>query len=161
MTESELDRYMRLHYNSVYSVALCCCKNPDDAYDIAQDVFLKLYTCGATFSGDDHAKAWLLRCALNRSRDYVRSHWYKFSQPLEAAADKLSYTDGGYEGYELLPLIMKLKKNDRTALYLYYYEEYTVSEITQMLGISEQALRSRLRRGRDRLKKLIENERNE
>lgn len=161
MTENELDRYMRQHYNSVYSVALCCCKNPDDAYDISQEVFLKLYTCGATFTGEDHVKAWLLRCAVNKSRDFVRSHWYRFSQPLDSAAEALTYTESRYEGYDLLPLIMKLKKDDRVALYLHYYEDYSVSELTELLGISEAALRSRLRRGRERLKKLIENERNE
>ena len=157
MTESELDRYMRLYYKSVYAVALCCCKNPDDSYDIAQEVFLKLYTCGTSFTDDEHIKAWLLRCAVNKSIDHVRSHWYRFSRPLEAASDMAADET---QGSDLLPMIMKLDKKYRVALYLHYYEEYPVKELAEMLGISEQALRSRLRRGRDRLKKIIVNERN-
>ncbi|MBO6230575.1 MAG: sigma-70 family RNA polymerase sigma factor [Ruminiclostridium sp.] len=157
MTESELDRYMRLYYKSVYAVALCCCKNPDDSYDIAQEVFLKLYTCGTSFTDDEHIKAWLLRCAVNKSIDHVRSHWYRFSRPLEAASGMAADET---QGSDLLPMIMKLDKKYRVALYLHYYEEYPVKELAEMLGISEQALRSRLRRGRDRLKKIIGNERN-
>ena len=160
MTENELERYMRLHYKSVYAVALCCCKNPDDSYDIAQEVFLKLYTSDTRFTDDEHVKAWLLRSAVNKATDYVRSHWYRFSLPLDAASGKFSDAPSD-SGYDLMRIIMKLAKNDRVALYLHYCEGYPVTELSTMLGISEQALRSRLRRGKARLRKLIESERSE
>ena len=161
MTDSELDRYMRMYYKIVYSVALCGCKNPDDAYDIAQDVFLKLYTSDIRFTGDEHVKAWLLRCAMNRSTDHVRSYWFRNSRPLEDASDKVYRPGQDTEGHDLLKLVMKLGRNERAVMYLHYYEYYTVKELSVMLGASEQALRSRLRRGKARLKKLLENERNE
>ena len=87
MTDSELDRCMRLYYSSVYSVALCYCKNPGDAYDITQEVFLKLYTYSGAFNEEEHIKAWLLRCAINQSKDMLKSHWHRYSLPLEAAAE--------------------------------------------------------------------------
>ncbi len=160
MTDSELDRYMRLHYTSVYSVALCYCKIPADADDIAQDVFLSLYTHTGEFRDDEHVKAWLLRCAVNRSINLLRSYRRRFSVPLEAAESR-TYTDsGGDSPVELLKQIMRLKRKNGIVLYLHYYEEYTVSEISAMLGISEAAVRSRLLRGREQLKKLLESERN-
>lgn len=160
MTDSELDRYMRMHYTSVYSVALCYCKSPCDADDIAQDVFLALYTYKGTFTDDEHVKAWLLRCAVNRSINLLRSHWRRSAVPLEAAENQ-SYTDNsGGDARELLGKIMKLKRKNGIVLYLHYFEGYTVGEVSQMLGIGEAAVRSRLLRGREQLKKLLESERN-
>ena len=160
MTDNELDRYMRKYYTNVYSVALCHCKNPSDADDIAQDVFLDLYTHSGTFTGEEHIKAWLLRCAVNKSIDLTRSHWHRFSVPLEAAEDRV-HSDPDYsESSGLLKTIMKLKRKTGAVMYLYYFEEYPVAETAEILGISEAAVRSRLFRGRKQLKKLLDSERN-
>ena len=159
MTDSELERYMRLYYRSVYSMALCCCKNPSDAYDISQDVFLKLFTYTGTFNDDEHVKAWLLRCAINKSRNILRSHWNRYSQPLENAAE-MSYDPFVEKSGRHAPFLNKISRNNRTALYLHYYEGYSVKEIARITGAGEAAVRSRLLRGRNKLKKLLENERN-
>ena len=90
MTDSELERYMRQYYKNVYRTALCRCRHPQDADDIAQDVFFKLYTCGEKFSDDEHVKAWVLRCAINHSIDLLRSRKRRSTVPLEAAAACLS-----------------------------------------------------------------------
>lgn len=159
MTDSELDRYMRLHYSSVYGVALCFCKDPSDAYDIAQEVFLKLYTYTGTFNEEEHIKAWLLRCAINKSKDLIKSHWHRYAQPLETAAD-ISYDPFAGQNGRLAPFLNKISRNNRIALYLHYYEGYSVDEIAVMTGVSSAAVRSRLLRGKNKLKKLLENERN-
>jgi len=159
MTESELEKAVRDHYPSVYGVALCSCKNPDDAYDIAQDVFLKLFMCGICFESDEHLKAWLLRCAVNRSRDLLRSHWHRYSQPLETAEEKTADPFGKGGRGSLLPILMKVSRKCRSVLYLHYYEGYPVSEIAVMLGASESAVRARLTRGKEQLRKLLESER--
>ena len=158
MTENELDRYMRLYYRSVYNTALCCCKNPCDADDVAQDVFLALYLRGDIFESEKQLRSWLLRCAYNKSIDIIRSHWHKFSVPLENGYSDLS-CDDKYAS-ELLETVMSLGKKYRAVLYLYYYEEYSVGEIADILRISEAAVRTRMQRGRGRLKKILENERN-
>ena len=160
MTDNELDRCMRKFYTNVYSVALCHCRNPSDADDIAQDVFLDLYTYPGSFTGDEHIKAWLLRCAVNKSIDLLRSHWYRFSEPLEAAGGKIHGDNTYTGGSELLKIIIKLNRKTGAVMYLYYFEEYPVSDIAGILHISEAAVRSRLFRGRKQLKKLLDSERN-
>lgn len=160
MTANELDRCMRKNYKCVYCMALCYCKNPSDADDIAQDVFLKLFTYGGTFGSDDMLKAWLLRCTVNRSINILKSGWNRFSRPLETAEEKTCTDSYDDDGETLLKLIMKLNKNSRTALFLYYYEEYSIEEISAITGAGASAVRSRLARGRKQLKKLIESERN-
>ena len=159
MTDNELEIYMRKFYTSVYSAALCHCKNPSDADDVAQDVFLDLYMYSGSFSGDEHIKAWLLRCAINKSIDLTRSHWYRFSLPLESADNKTQCVSDNSSS-ELLKTILKLNRKIAEAMYLHYFEEYTISETAKILAISEAAVRSRLFRGRIRLKKLLDSERN-
>ncbi len=160
MTDNELDRCMRRFYTNVYTVALCHCKNPSDADDIAQEVFLDLYTYRGTFTGDEHIKAWLLRCAINKSIDLTRSHWYMFSLPLEAADYKTQSDIVGSSNSELLKTIMKLNRKIVEVLYLHYIEAYSISETAEILDISEAAVRTRLSRGRKQLKKLLDSERN-
>ena len=160
MTDNELDRCMRKFYTNVYTVALCRCKNTSDADDIAQDVFLDLYTYRGSFTGDEHIKAWLLRCAVNKSIDLVRSHWYKFSLPLEAADYKIQGDIADSSNSELLKTIMKLNRKIVEVLYLHYIEEYSIPETAEILAISEAAVRARLSRGRKQLKKLLGSERN-
>lgn len=155
MTANELERYVRLYKQSVCATAMCIVKNISDADDVTQDVFLRLYTYEGSFAGDEHVRAWLLRCTVNRSRDILRSHWYKFSRPL-SSAENVPHTD---KTDDMLPLIMKLSRKSRFTMYLHYYEGYTVSEIAEMSGLSESAVKSRLARGREQLKKLLSNER--
>ena len=159
MNADELDRCMRTYYKCVYGMALCRCKSPADADDIAQDVFLKLFLYEGTFDSEPQLKAWLMRCTVNHSINLVKSGWHRLSRPLDDVAEIPAPVLDGESG-TLLPLILKLGRNNRTALYLYYYERYTVEETARITGVSVTAVRSRLARGRQQLKKLIESERN-
>ncbi len=155
MTEDELERYVRMYYKAVCTAAFCCLKNAADADDVAQEVFLKLYTGGNSFVSDEHAKAWLLRCAINRSADVLKSHWYRYSLPLESAADKQCSDSYGGEDGEILALLGKLRPKIRIAMYMHYCEGYTVEELAKILGISGSSVRSRLMRGREQLRALL------
>jgi len=160
MTGDEFERYVLLYRKCVCTTAFFYVKNPDDADDITQDVFFRLFTYGGSFDSDEHVKAWLLRCTVNRSKDLLRSHWYKFSQPLTAAGDAVYELTGDSDG-RLLEILSKLDTKNRVTLYMYYYEGYPAAEIAKILGITERAVSSRLRRGRKQLKKILTDERNE
>ena len=76
------------------------------------------------------------------------------------AAEMPYYDSTDSDKHELLPLVMKLGKKVRTAMYLHYYEGYTAEEIAKMLGVSASTVRSRLMRGRNILKSMLTEERN-
>lgn len=155
MTANDLERYMRMYYKSVYRTALCRCKDPHDADDAAQEVFFRLYTCGNTFNGDDHVKAWLLRCTVNLSTDILRARSRKQDIPADTSA-AVYYDDKDKEQGQVFELFLQLPENNRTALYMHYCEGYHVEEIAEITGVSKSAVLSRLKRGREQLKKLIE-----
>ena len=60
----------------VWRVACNACSHRQDAEDITQDVFLKLYATRRTFADDDHLKRWLLRVTLNACKSRWRSPWH-------------------------------------------------------------------------------------
>ena len=160
MTDSELEHYVRLYRRNVFAAALCLVRNEYDADDITQEAFMRLYKYGGTFNDDEHVKAWLIRCAVNRGKTLLGSRWRKFAQPLESAAE-LIHTDSYNDDSTILRLIGKLNKNNRITLHMYYYEGYRAEQIADILGISTNAVISRLSRARRQLKKLISEERND
>ena len=154
MTQYELEQYMDKYRRNVFAAALFYLKNPYDADDVAQDVFLKLYTYSGEFESEEHIKAWLIRCAVNRCKDILLSPWHRLSMPLEAASEKIHIDRAEGEG-EVFRLLKKLRRKNRVTMYLSYYEGYSTEEIAEMLGISTVAVTSRLKRGREQLKKLM------
>ncbi len=152
MTELEFSRLVGKYRASIYRLALCYTKNSADAEDVVQDTFLKLYTGNVGFPTDDETKAWLFRVAANRCKDLLRSHWYKFSEPLtdDIQAPETDSGDG-----EVFAALSKLAPKTRTIIYMYYYEGYSVKEIAELIGDSETAVTSQLWRGRKRLKELL------
>lgn len=155
MTDCEFERCFDLNFKRVYTTALCYLKKAQDAEDVTQNVFLKLYTYSGNFIDDEHIKAWLLRCTINECKDILRSYRYRFLLSLDSVGD-IEYTEQNHEDDRLLHIMQALNNNNRLVLYLYYYEGYSCAEISKITGISEDAVSARLRRGRKQLKKLIE-----
>ena len=155
MTDNDFDRYVGLYRSSVERAALCILRDPSEAEDIAQDVFLKLYTYAGSFRGDEHVKAWLLRCAANMSIDALRSLRRRNTVPLSEIGEKPAPED---DGGSVMPEVMTLPPKLRIAIYLYYYEGYSVSETAEILKISRSAVKWRLKSGRVKLREMIKGE---
>lgn len=152
MDEQELTRLVEKFSGTVYRAAYCCLRNSADADDITQDTFLALYTSGVEFTGDEHIKAWLLRVALNRCRNVLRSFRYRTTVPLEEVGE-LSAEPERHDS--LLPVIMKLKPKHRIVLYMFYYEDIPIRRIAEILGEKTTTVTSRLSRARQKLKQLL------
>ena len=159
MNDSELERYIKLYHKTVLGTALCYVRNTGDAEDITQEVFIKLYTYSGSFGNDEHVKAWLIRCTINRCKSLLRSYWYRFSEPLEAAEGKVHYDTGDDEG--LSGALNRLDKNTRVVMLLHYREGYKAKEIAALLRTTESSVLHRLSRGRKQLREILTGERNE
>lgn len=136
---------------SVFRVAYSYVKNCADAEDITQEAFLKLYNSKESFADDKNIKAWLIRVTSNIAKNWLSSAWIKRKTALTEDILLKSEKD-----YELLEALNRLNKNYRVAIYLHYYEGYSVAEIAEMLGISESNVKARLKRGRDKLRAVLE-----
>ena len=152
MTEQALCNAMRLHGDTVYRLALCRMQNTADAEDVYQDVFLRLLQQTADWD-DEHMKAWLIRATLNRCADL---HRFRLRRPVLALEDipelARPVNDGGTE---LWDAVARLPEKLRTAVHLHYAEGYSTEEIAALLGVPPATVRTRLRRARLKLKKLL------
>jgi len=137
--------------NNVYAAAFSCVRNAADAADLQQETFMRLYTCGKEFESDTHIKAWLLRVALNLSKNHLRDHrrvvLTELSDSLPAPVDT--------QRQDVLAAVLELPDKYRIPIHLYYYEDYSVREIAEILELTEGAVKTRLRRGRNLLEKSI------
>lgn len=94
-----------------------------------QEAFLRLYTSELAFENDEHIKAWLIKTAANLGKNLMKSGWYRFSEPITAKTEERPAKETKSREEGILPLILKLKPKNRLALYMHYYEGYSVREI--------------------------------
>ena len=153
MTEDELVRLFGLYRAGVYRISYCQLRNAADAEDVTQEVFIRLYTSPPRYTEDAQVKAWLMRVAVNRCRDLLRTDR---SRQHEELSDELPAASP--EEQRLLSVIGQLRPKLRSVMYMHYYEDYSVREIAALLKITQTAVTSRLMRGRAELKALLEKE---
>ena len=128
------------------------------AEDVTQDVFIRLITNHPVLE-PGHEKSWLLKVALNRCRDHWRSSWVRrmiLGHPafeLFPAPDQIgSLSDQA----ALAEAVNRLPPEFKEVVLLFYYQNFSVSEIASLLSIAEGTVSSRLNRARSRLKKDLE-----
>ena len=151
-----LEQAMGEHGKSVFAAALSLLKNREDAEDVVQDTFLRFYTGKKEFESDDHLRAWLLRVAVNRAKDLLRSAHRQRELPFAEAPAELAFPSE--ESRELFRAVMDLPEVYRIVVHLYYYEDYPVKEIARILRLPQAAVKTRLFRGRQLLRKALEEE---
>mgnify|MGYP003290022302 CR=1 FL=1 len=138
--------------NTVYSVIFNYVRNTDDSSDLTQDVFIKLLESGIDYESDEHLKAWLIRVAINLSKNRLKYN-SKFSSE---EIPELPYYDKHNDESDLLSAVMSLPEKYRVPLHLFYYEDYTNKQIGDILGSPESTIKIRIKRGREKLKKILE-----
>lgn len=141
--------------NLVLRTAYCCVGSYCEAEDITQEVFLTLHEKPQQFRNDEHMKAWLLRAAINRGRNYRKSWKQKRRVELDEVPE-MPQECGMMQDNEIRTAVLSLPKDYAAVLFLHYYEGYTIKEIAKILGKRENTIGSLLRRGREKLRLELE-----
>lgn len=134
--------------DDVYRLAVNYTRSIQEAEDVCQTVFLKLLQQDSITPGKE--KAWLMQVTANECRDLLKSSWWKRTVPLEVA-----FRVPETEADETIHILRKLQPKYRVVLYLHYYEQYTTTEISQLLKIPTGTVSTRLKRGREQLKSML------
>ena len=137
-------------------------RDASQAEDAAQDVFIKAWRALSTFRGDSSEKTWLLRIAANTCRDYQRTGWFLFMDRRVTPEDMERGTAFEFPDDSLSKAITALPPLLRQAVTLRYFEELSIREMTQVLGVSEATAKRRIRKAnvllRQSLKEWYEDE---
>lgn len=155
MTNDVFERLARAHGDAIFRVAFHALGNRADAEDVSQTVLLKLYQTDKPFSGDDHAKHWLIRVTVNECRKLLRTPWRKRILPLE---DYDGPSPVPEDHSDVLAAVMALEPKYRLCVYLYYYEDWSVREVARALDAKESTVQTRLARAREQLKQTLSGE---
>ena len=134
----------------VWRLALARTRHIQDSEDVFQEVFARFFRHEEELDGDEHRKAWLIRCTLNCTNTLLSARW-RTHLPLEEAVTK-AMEPADRTVYEA---VLSLPKKYRTALHLHYYEGYSVEEIAAFTGAKAGTVKSWLFRGRDRLARAL------
>ena len=136
------------HSGMLYKICIVMLCNEQDAQDAVQDTFCRYLEKRPEFHDEDHEKAWLIRVATNICRDMIR---FRLRHP-KICIDELENSLAAPEHRETLRELLELPVKQKAVIYLHYVEGYRVKEIAHILGITEGAVKMRLRRGREQMR---------
>ncbi|MCM1024274.1 MAG: RNA polymerase sigma factor [Prevotella sp.] len=124
-----------------------------DAEDCCQNVFLKLFKNSGMLSRDpEYLKAWLIRVTVNECKNFLRFRARHKTEQLDFIG---AYYEDGHERL-IMERIMSMKPIYREVLYLHCFCGYPLKELSKLLGCGENTLKSRLKRGREMLRDLLD-----
>lgn len=151
LTQEQRTQQVQRWGDMVWRLALARTASVPDAEDVFQDVFLQYFRHEDKFHTDEHRKAWLLRCTINRCKTLMASPWRRRTVPLDTAAE-VGVEDDYREVYNA---VLSLPEKYRAVIHLHYFEGLSVAEIAATLQSTEGTVKSQLSRGRALLRDLL------
>ncbi|WP_340162554.1 RNA polymerase sigma factor [Ruminiclostridium sufflavum] len=141
---------MKKYADMVYRLAFAQVRSKSDADDIFQEVFLRYVRKKLVFESEEHRKAWLIRVTVNCTKKHWSSAWHRRTVPLED-----SYPFETNEETGVNEAVWKLAPKYRSVIHLFYYEGYSVAEISSILDVRESTVRTQLTRARAKLSEML------
>jgi RNA polymerase sigma-70 factor (ECF subfamily) len=152
-----LEELFRRHWRRAHRAAYLVVGDPGAAEDIAQESFLAATRALDRFDRRRPFGPWLHRITVNRAIDFARARALRPESALTPAADVAAAAPGALSD-ELVGALAQLPPEHRAVVVLRYVLEYTPGEIARMLDLPRGTVNSRLRRGLDRLRPIVEEE---
>ena len=138
----------------VYQLAMVMMGNISDAEDVTQTVFLKAWEKKPDFRDADHEIAWILTTTRNQCKDIHKSFYRRKRADLENAPEPQVTLETQMDS-EIWEALQSLAEKYRMVLYLYYYEGYSVRELSVILRRRESTLQTQLATGRKQDRKSV------
>ncbi len=142
---------------TVGAVCVMRLQNWADAEDCFQNTFFKLFHSAPNFKDETHLKAWLIRVAINECNKYIRKNRRHID--IEKTAE--ISVDFPQEKCDMSWALMMLDSKYQSVLYLYYAENYTINEIADILLKPPGTIKTQLKRGKEKLRKIYGGDDNE
>lgn len=147
-----------LHKDMVYRIALANCRCREDAEDVFQDVFLTLLRSSGEFESSEHLRYWLIRVTLNCCRLTKRAARHRKQVSLTQDIPAPGIPGETDIAVTVAEAVRSLPEKYRAIVEMYYFEDMSCEEISKALKLAGATVRTRLRRGRQRLREYLENE---
>ncbi len=163
-----VDQYRQRVVNTCFGLL----HNPEDAEDVAQEVFIEVFRSVSNFRGQSKLSTWLYRIAVNRSLNFIRDNkkrsWFKsFDEVVKSNLDLFNRSEPGNENNPefsmenrqrallLHEAIDTLPENQRVAFVLNKYEEMSHKQVAEIMNISVSAVEALIHRAKKNLQKKL------
>lgn len=155
--DSEFEQLVEKHQTMLLRMCYLYLRDRTLAEDAVQETFIKAYRSMRAFRRDSSERTWLVRIAINTCADMNRSGWFRWMER-RVTPDMLPDAVSPFEEKEeeLVVAVMQLPRKLREVILLYYYQDLSVIEISQLLGLAQSSVSGRLQRGREKLRNMLE-----
>ena len=152
MNKEELSKLILENQKEMYVLACSILKNQADAQDAVSECIVRAFENRTSLKKRTSARSWLMKILINVSRSAItkRQKVVLFADPEQYEQEPETAED------HLWSVILELPENVRVVMVLYYYEGFSVREISTLLDIPEGTTKTRLSSGRKQLAKWIE-----
>lgn len=152
------DRLVVRYQKPVFNAALRMLHNPEDARDVAQTVFLKVFEHLSQFDPNLKFYSWLYRIALNESINY-RSHLKPTEAITGREVDRAAGVERQVESEQSSQVIeqalMRIQPEHRAVIVLRHFQQLSYQDMAEILGLPEKTVKSRLYSARQQLRELL------
>lgn len=152
-TDDCFEEVMEEYADMIYRIAYANVRVKADTEDVFQEVWCRYYQKNKTFESEEHRRNWLINVTLKCCKKIYSSVRYKrtvLTDDMSLLREKLPERD-----FEIYDAVIRLPERYRIPVYLYYYEGFSVNEISEMMKINASTVRSQMKRGREKLKEIL------
>ncbi|MFZ7101636.1 MAG: RNA polymerase sigma factor [Peptococcaceae bacterium] len=143
----------------IYTICYRYLGNSSDAWDAAQNTFIRLYNKFHLYDAGYPFRPWLYRIAVNSAKDLLKKRrpWEELDHNLESSTgDPAENLLDSYLGREIEKALLKLPEKYRMALILRHIKELEYQEIADVLRLPLNTVKTHVRRGRELLRKELQ-----
>lgn len=156
ISEKQFDYVYNEYAKELYNIAYGYTRNRDDSIDTMQNAYVVLLESNKKFESNEHIKYFLIRVTINKSLDLLKSASKKRVIKNNDVVVNFPETKKEELPYDLSEIVNTLPEKYKTIIILHYYDDMKIKDISNVLKISEPAVKKRLERARNLIKEIIE-----
>ena len=155
--EQRMEQMVTAYGDSLLRLCFLYLNDIQLAEDALQNTFLAAWRALDGFRGDADEKTWLTRIAINSCKSIARGAWFR-RVDRSAVLDMIPCDRNLFDEADdtVLKKVMALPAKYRAVILLYYYQNFKICEIAQILRVPEATVSTRLKRARERLRPQLE-----
>jgi len=152
---ADFDALIGPHLEAAYRTALAILGNPDEAHDAVQESAFKAWRKLGQLHEGNPARPWFLAIVANQCRSERRGRWWSVIRlPQVESSERVAVASG--DRMDVSRALARLPREDRLALFLYFYLDLPMEEVGTVLGLSAAGAKTRVYRAAKKLRPGLE-----
>lgn len=145
----------------LYKTGISILKNDEDTCDAIQETLINAYKSLNTLKNNEYFSTWIMKILMNKCYDIIRKNKKIIYLDEKIKIEQDMYYEMYSQESELEVVLNKIDKDLKMVTVLYYYDDLSVSEISEVLNIPEGTVKSRLSRARSKIYAILKEEEGE